>query len=316
MATVLLTHSNHLFSDPKQVQKMQPYPPLQTILAAAVLRAAGIEGHLFDPTFEYSEQAFRAAIERTKPDLIAVCEDDFNFLSKMCLASNRRLAFEMAQIAAGAGVACVGHGSDASDRAIEYLDNGFEAVLIGDVERTLLEYAQRKPVEQIDGVVWRRGGFPHRNRPRTPWTDLDSMPMPAWDLVDIEQYRAAWNEAHGYFSLNLASSRGCPFRCNWCAKPVHGNRYRARSPRSVAAEMLHVKRTYAPNHIWFADDIFALSGGWTLNFAEEVKSLGASVPFKMQSRCDLMVRDTVSALRFGRMHRDLDGRRIGFAARA
>ena len=91
MRSVLLTHSNHLYSDPKQVQKMQPYPPLQTILVASVLRANGIQAHLFDPTFEYSEQSFRNAIDRAKPDLIVVCEDDFNFLTKMCLAHNRRL---------------------------------------------------------------------------------------------------------------------------------------------------------------------------------------------------------------------------------
>src|SRR5690242_11131155 len=98
MRSVLLTHSNHLYSDPKQIQKMQPYPPLQTILVAALLRANGIQAWLFDPTFEYSEQGFRNAIERAKPDLIVVCEDDFNFLTKMCLAHNRRLAFEMAAI--------------------------------------------------------------------------------------------------------------------------------------------------------------------------------------------------------------------------
>jgi hypothetical protein len=80
MQSVLLTHSNHLYSDPKQVQKMQPYPPLQTILVASVLRANGMHAHLFDPTFEYSEQGFRSAIDRVKPDLIVVCEDDFNFL--------------------------------------------------------------------------------------------------------------------------------------------------------------------------------------------------------------------------------------------
>src|SRR5581483_1149242 len=115
MQSVLLTHSNHLYSDPKQVQKMQPYPPLQTILVASILKANGIQPHLFDPTFEYSEQAFRDAIDRARPDLIVICEDDFNFLTKMCLAHNRRLAFEMAEVAADCGIRSIAHGSDASD---------------------------------------------------------------------------------------------------------------------------------------------------------------------------------------------------------
>ena len=296
MASVVLAHSNHLYSDLKQVGKMQPYPPLQTILAAAVLRRNGIEAHLFDPTFEYSEESFRELLEREKPDLVAVCEDDFNFLSKMCLARNRELSFEMARISGEAGVACVAHGSDASDHAREYLDAGFAAVLVGEPESALVELAQNAPWETIDGLVWRARGGDRRNRPRAGWAELDSLPFPAWDLVDIEKYRAAWTARHGYFSLNLVSSRGCPFRCNWCAKPVYGSRYRVRSGRSIASEMLRVKRVYAPDHLWFTDDIFALSRRWALEFAREVETLDARIPFKMQSRCDLMARDLVTAL--------------------
>jgi anaerobic magnesium-protoporphyrin IX monomethyl ester cyclase len=111
------------------------------------------------------------------------------------------------------------------------------------------------------------------------------------------QYRQAWKDAHGYFSLNMVSSRGCPYRCNWCAKPIYGNRYHARPAWSVAAEMLYLKTEFQPDRIWFADDIFALSPKWTFAFADAVESLGAQVPFKMQSRCDLMTRDTVEALR-------------------
>jgi anaerobic magnesium-protoporphyrin IX monomethyl ester cyclase len=61
--------------------------------------------------------------------------------------------------------------------------------------------------------------------------------------------------------------------------------------------MLFLKRTYNPDHIWFADDIFALSPRWTEEFASAVERLQAQVPFKMQSRCDLMTRNTVGALR-------------------
>lgn len=294
--SVLVTHSNHLYSDPKQVEKMQPYPPLGTILAAGALRSGGIEASLFDPEFESSEAALRAAIARAKPRLVAVVEDDFNFLSKMCLVRNRQLAFEIARISAAEGVACVAHGSDASDRAGEYLAAGFAAVLVGEVEQSLLEIAQGRRFEEVDGLIWRDADGEHRNPPRRPAADLDALAAPAWDLVEMEKYRTAWKRRHGYFSLNLAASRGCPYRCNWCAKPIHGNRYRVRSARSVAAEMLAVKRAYSPDHIWFADDIFALSARWTLDFAREVEARAARIPFKMQSRCDLMVRDTAAAL--------------------
>jgi radical SAM superfamily enzyme YgiQ (UPF0313 family) len=113
----------------------------------------------------------------------------------------------------------------------------------------------------------------------------------------MDQYRRAWKEAHGYFSLNMVSSRGCPYRCNWCAKPVYGNSYQARPPLAVASEMKYLKAKFQPDHIWFADDIFALSRKWTLAFADAVESLGAQIPFKMQSRCDLMTREMAQTLR-------------------
>ena len=296
---VLLTHSNHLFYDSKQAQKMQPYPPLQTLLAAALLRQAGMQVSVFDPTFDSPEEKLNVILSSCKQGLVAVCEDDFNFLSKMCLARNRELAFWMAKTARAYGCRTAVHGSDASDHVKEYLDAGFDYVLIGEVEATLLELASRHAVESIPGLAYRSqdNSRIQYNIPRRLRTDLDALPLPAWDLIDMRQYRDAWIKYHGYFSLNMVSSRGCPFRCNWCAKPVYGNSYHARSPYRVAEEMLDLKRNYQPDHIWFADDIFALSETWTIGFSDAVDKLQAQIPFKMQSRCDLMTRRSVQALK-------------------
>src|SRR5579872_3948622 len=86
--------------------------------------------------------------------------------------------------------------------------------------------------------------------------------FPARDLVDLEPYRKAWKSAHGFFSLNLVSSRGCPYRCNWCAKPIYGSAFHARSAQSVAQEMKLLKEQCGAEHLWFADDIFALRQSW------------------------------------------------------
>lgn len=297
MPGVLLTHSNHVFSDRKQVEKMQPYPPLQTLIAAAVLREQGIPVDLFDPALTSPEHGFKAALDRFQPDLVVVCEDDFNFLSKMCLARNRELAFRMSEWSRQRGIPALVHGSDASDHVNEYIGAGFDAVLIGEVETTLLELASGRPKPSIAGLAYRSGTSIARNAPRPLRTDLDALPLPAWDLVEMDQYRRAWVSAHGYFSLNVVSSRGCPYRCNWCAKPIYGHSYHARSAQAVASELSLLKKSFAPDHIWFADDIFALSARWTAEFADAVESLDARVPFKMQSRCDLMTRETVKALR-------------------
>jgi anaerobic magnesium-protoporphyrin IX monomethyl ester cyclase len=241
MADVLLTHSNHLYSDRKQLRKMQPYPPLQTLITAAQLRARGYSVALFDVTLARSaEVEFREALAASGPRMVAVVEDNFNFLTKMCLTRNRETAYRMCAIAREAGIPAVVNGSDSTDRSAAYLEAGFEMVLIGEVEPALEEAARQ--IVRGEGPP-----LPRLVERRTPIADLDSLPDAAWDLVDIEQYRRAWQQAHGYFSLNLVSSRGCPYRCNWCAKPVFGSNYHFRSPERVAGEMLRLKAISRPD---------------------------------------------------------------------
>ena len=92
--------------------------------------------------------------------------------------------------------------------------------------------------------------------------------------------------------MNVATSRGCPYHCNWCAKPIWGQRYHVRSPENVAAEIAWLKSTYRPDHIWFADDIFGLKPGWVEQFAVEVEAHDARVPFKSLQRVDLLQKGT------------------------
>jgi radical SAM superfamily enzyme YgiQ (UPF0313 family) len=93
------------------------------------------------------------------------------------------------------------------------------------------------------------------------------------------------------------SSRGCPYHCNWCAKPISGNRFQLRAPQEVAAEIRELKTLFGVEHIWFGDDVFALDRHWVEEFANAVESHGEVVPFKIQSRADLMSEATVSALK-------------------
>jgi len=304
MVDILLAHSNHLFADKKQVRKMQPYPPLQTLLAAACLRRDGFEVALFDSTFDDPIAGFAGALERYRPRVVAVCEDNFNFLTKMCLTEQRDVAFSMIGAAKEQGIPVVVNGSDASDHSAEYLSAGADYVIVGELEKTLLDLAshllrtEKGDPRSVPGLAYRAAaGGEGRTASRAPMQDLDWLPLPAWDLIDVNAYRRHWQEAHGYFSMNVVSSRGCPYRCNWCAKPIYGDTYHYRSPGAVAEELRQLKAAHQPDHIWFADDIFALSGQWTREFADKLEELEACIPFKMQSRCDLMTRDTVAALR-------------------
>jgi anaerobic magnesium-protoporphyrin IX monomethyl ester cyclase len=96
----------------------------------------------------------------------------------------------------------------------------------------------------------------------------------------------------------MVTTRGCPYSCNWCAKPIWGQRYNVRSPENVVAELRVLKDLMAPDHIWFADDIFGLKPGWVQRFADLVQAAGLRIPFKSLNRADLLCHDdTVPALK-------------------
>jgi len=305
LVDVLLTHSYHLYYDRKQVRKMQPYPPIGTLYAAALLRERGYSVAVFDSMLEDPERGFRAAVARHEPRVVAIYEDNFNFLSKMCLSRMREVAFGMIDTARKAGTKIIVNGSDSTDHLDEYLHRGADFVLLGEAEWTLLELVEsllassEKEPDEIPGLAFlhSHGGRVLRTPARPLMRELDALPFPARDLIDIDRYRGAWKAAHGFFSLNIVASRGCPYRCNWCAKPIYGDSFHLRSAESVALEMRALKETCQAEHLWFADDIFGLKSGWVSDFADSVNRHDAVVPFKMQSRLDLMREITVSDLR-------------------
>jgi anaerobic magnesium-protoporphyrin IX monomethyl ester cyclase len=301
---VLLTHSYHLPYDRKQAQKMEPYPPLGTLYAAGLLRANGISVALFDSMLEPPEEGLRRALRSHKPKIVAIYEDDFNFLTKMCLTRMRELAWQMIGIAREHGARVIVHGSDATDHARQFLQNGAECVLQGEAEYSLLEAVKAwqagESIANIPGVkCLGRGGSlealagQSRIMPRRAST----LPLPARDLIDLSAYRETWRSAHGKFSLNLVASRGCPFRCNWCAKPIFGDSYQLRPAADVASEMQFLKEHYGAEHLWFADDIFGLNRHWLEELAQAVEAYGCAIPFKIQARADLLTRESASALR-------------------
>jgi anaerobic magnesium-protoporphyrin IX monomethyl ester cyclase len=303
VAQVLLTHSYHLPYDSKQLRKMQPYTPIGMLYAAAALQERGMSVAAFDPMLKDPSTGFAAKLLEHRPKIVAIYEDDFNFLSKMCLTRMREVAWDMAKAAHAMGAITIAHGSDATDNPVLFLENGFDYVLCGEAEETLVQLCtsllHATEIPKIDGLVsLGENGKPIHNQPQLAsnrgWAEL---PPPSRELIDLGPYREAWVKAHGYFSTNMVSSRGCPYRCNWCAKPISGNKFHLRPAAAVAEEMKVLKLHAGVQHIWFGDDVFALNHHWVKQFAEEVAKRDAAIPFKIQSRADLMSEQTVRHLK-------------------
>jgi anaerobic magnesium-protoporphyrin IX monomethyl ester cyclase len=338
MAEILFGQSYYLRFDPKLWEAMQPYPPLGTLYAASYMRQRGYEVALFDAMLAATEEEWAITLDEEQPRFAVIYEDNFNYLSKMCLSRMRQAGFTMTRMARERNCTVIVCGSDASDHAERYLQQGADFVLIGEGEITLGELLDRltgrteTPLEDILGLAYGEqeaeiseqvaGKFgtatsatqqhrpataqTYRHNPRRPdIKDVDELPFPAWDLVDVDRYRRVWTERHGYYSMNMVTTRGCPYHCNWCAKPIWGQRYNSRSPEDVVAELKWLKETYQPDHIWFADDIMGLKPRWWRRFADLVQEKDARVPFKCLSRADLVMRSAADVEALGRAGCDI-----------
>ncbi|MEK6750881.1 MAG: radical SAM protein [Chloroflexota bacterium] len=310
MTQILFGQSYYLRFDPKLWDAMLPYPPLGTLYAASYIRAKGYDVALFDAMLAESEEEWAKSLDEHKPRYAVIFEDNFNYLSKMCLLRMREAAFTMIHMAKQRGCAVILCGADATDHYAEYLAKGVDYVLLGEGEETLWELLDQlsgKKEARLETILGLAYQSPISNlqssnsqilrAPRRPdITNLDALPFPAWDLIDISKYKKLWLERHGYYSMNMVTTRGCPYHCNWCAKPIWGQRYNSRSPENVAAEMKWLKQNFTPDHIWFDDDIFGLKPNWVERFAELLRENDAVIPFKCLKRADLVTEKTARAL--------------------
>ena len=311
---VLFGQAYFLRFDPKLWEARQPYAPLGALYAAAYVRDHGYRVALFDAMLAASETEWADALDRHRPRFAVIYEDNFSYLSKMCLLRMRQAALTMIDAARERSIMVIVAGADATDHPVTYLDRGAAVVVTGEGEETLVELldtfsraggAGRSPsavgsegLKAIEGLCLRGDdGRVVKTPPRAIIRQLDSLPFPAWDLVDVERYRSTWRSHHGYFSMNLVTTRGCPYHCNWCAKPIYGQRYTARSPEHVVEEMAWLKRTFRPDHLWIADDIFGLKPGWIERFAALLQAGDAVTPFKCLLRADQVTADVARALK-------------------
>jgi radical SAM superfamily enzyme YgiQ (UPF0313 family) len=246
MSRILLTHSYFLRFDPKQWITGQPYAPLSTLYAASLMRENNHRVFLHDTMFAETANEIIPSIERHQPDFFVIYDDGFNYLTKMCLTNMREAAFQMIKMAKQRGCKVIVSSSDSTDHFEQYLQEGADFILLGEAEITLLELVTAITQKQndlltIQGIAFKKDDAVIKTARRNVLKELDSLPFPAWDLIDMEPYRKMWLKHKGYFSMNMGTTRGCPFKCNWCAKPIYGNRYNSRSPGNVLSELKILK---------------------------------------------------------------------------
>ncbi|MGE0405767.1 MAG: radical SAM protein, partial [Candidatus Korobacteraceae bacterium] len=281
MAELLLTHGYFLQEDPKEQQIMKPYVPLGILYLCAYLREQGFGVEVFDSTFARMDELL-ARLREGPPGVVGVYAN----------LMTRRNAVRILRAAKDAGWKTIAGGPEPGAYIEEYLHAGADVIVIGEGEQTMAELLPALRMKSADlssirGIAYRDGeGVVRQTAVRAQIANIDDLPWPAREQVDIARYVRTWREAHGQGSVSFITARGCPYRCRWCSHQVFGMTHRRRKPAGVAEEVEWLLGTYSPDIMWVADDVFTIHHGWLREYTAEMKRRGMRVPFECISRAD------------------------------
>ena len=299
MAKILLCHPLFLSLNPEEQALKSPYFPLGLLYLAGYVRAQGHTVAVFDGTFEEDASAFSTRLAAEKPDLVGIS----------ALLPLREMALTLAADAEAAGALTILGGPDPTKDPASYLQfPQVDMVVHHEGEQTLdalLRLIDAGPLTPEllagePGIAYRdAAGTPVVNQPRPLIENLDELPLPARDLIDMNRYLDTWRAENGYSSLTISTSRGCPYGCDWCQDSVHGQTFRQRSPQSVVAEMKQLKETYDIDRLRVVDDVDGIERDWVEGWADAAAAADAAIPFEAlydlerQDLPMLDVRDTL-----------------------
>lgn len=269
---------------------MKPYPPLGLLYITSYLKRLGFGVEVVDTTF-LTRGELVARLETSKPPLIGI----YGTLM------TRKNVLWIIGIAKALGSKVVLGGPEPVNYVEEYFDHGADVVVAGEGERTLAELIPilnaGGRLSETPGIAFRtEGGATRRTAPRAQMKDLDGLPFPDRDAIDIARYQQTWKTHHGRSSISLITARGCPYTCRWCSHSVYGFTHRRRSPENVADELEMLAERYRPDQVWYADDVFTINRRWLYAYAAELERRKLRFPFETITREDRLNERVVETL--------------------
>lgn len=261
-------------------------PPLGLMYIAAVLEKAGHRVQLFDADPEY-HHAIVKEVKDFKPDLIGLSFLTVGYQRALHLMQNLKKELPDATYCAG--------GVHPTVKPIETMNEfGLDFIVIGEGEHTIVEVCEKlgksENLAGVKGVMYRDNSKLIDNGRRDLIKNLDTIPLPARDLIDMTPYLKPPGIIRGYATKNqttIVTSRGCPFKCIYCGSHnIFGRLTRRRSVKNVVDEIEYLQNTYSIKGIYYCDDTFTLNPKWVKEYCEELKRRDLNIKWACQSRVD------------------------------
>ena len=287
---VLLTHAYFLEDDAKEQQIMRPYPPLGILYISAYLESKGVANEVYDTTFSSKKNFIKYLLDH-RPSVIGIYT---NLMTKInVLESIVFIKKNLPQATIILG------GPDVRYNAENYLHHGADTIVMGEGEVTMHELCTTaiELREKVSGIAFLKDGRLVETPEREKIKDLNELPIPNRNKIDLKLYLDAWRKYHGKNALSVSTMRGCPYTCKWCSRAVYGLSYRRRSPEKVVEELVQIKKEYNPDSLWFVDDVFTISHKWLTAFRDELKRQNILIPYECITRADRMNEEVIKMLK-------------------
>ena len=293
---ILLTHGYFLHEDPKEKVIMRPYPPLGILYISAYLEENGFQHEVFDSTFSSFEKLENYLLLH-KPAILGIYTNLMTKLNvlKMIRYVKQTPALQFTKIILG--------GPEVRNHKEKFLEYGADIIVFGEGEDTMTELARFysatgvSTLEEIPGIAFTKNGSVFETGERILIKDINRLPFPARNKINMQLYFDAWKQKHGVSMVNLSTMRGCPYSCKWCSRAVYGSSYRRRSPGLVAEEILWLQANYRFDMIWFVDDVFTISHNWMKEFASVISERKIKVQYEVITRSDRVTEEVLLLLK-------------------
>jgi anaerobic magnesium-protoporphyrin IX monomethyl ester cyclase len=293
---IVLTHGYFLEEDAKEQAIMRPYVPLGILYISAWLEKHGYDNSVFDSTFSSFDKLCYELLEQ-RPRVLGIYTNLMTKLNVLRIIRFVRSRQELAHTSIVLG------GPEVRNHMEKFLEHGADFIAFGEGEQTMLELVQwmdgkAGSIGLVEGIAYKDGeGQVCKNRERTKMKDLDELPMPNRQKVDLQKYFDAWKGRHGVSAVSINTMRGCPYSCKWCSRAVYGQSYRRRSAAHVADEIEWIKKHYDVDSIWFVDDVFTVSYKWLQEFTGEMQRRNLVMPYECITRADRMNIEVIRNLK-------------------
>jgi anaerobic magnesium-protoporphyrin IX monomethyl ester cyclase len=271
-----------------------PQPPLGLALIAAILENAGYAVNLIDANaLGLSAESISAMAAGA--DVVGITAMTPTIGSAITIARHLKEA--------NPGLAVVMGGAHPTLLPGETLTSApaVDIIVRCEGDETILELVQalenKRSIDAIAGISYRSGDKIIHTGDRTSAVDMDALPFPAYHLLPWQKYKPHPPHGMALPFAAMVTSRGCPYRCAYCSKPVFGSRFRAQSPARVVAEMAYLQERFGVREIAFYDDSFTLDKKRVAAIAETIIDKGLKIAWTCETRVNLVDKELLGYMK-------------------